>query len=149
MQAVRVCSVTAPSILTTLFFKTGKILEEVNLNAKSFRVPKWWFYASIKVIAPVLLIIFFGWNMSTLIGINKGVYGFADGYSMTANVILGWCVSAAVILFGIVFSIYEAVKFKDGRYDPVPWDKCGEAEEVAKAVEIAETAEDTQNKEEV
>ena len=124
------------------FFKTGKVLEEINLNAKRFRMPKWWFYASIKVIAPLLLIIFFGWNMSTLIGANKGIYGSADGYSLTANVILGWCVSAAVILFGIVFSIIEAVKFKDGRYDPVPWDKCGEAEEVVEDAESKEKKEE-------
>ena len=43
------------------------------------------------------------------------------------NIILGWTVSAVVILFGIVFSIVEAVRGKH-KYDPVPWDECKEEE---------------------
>ena len=44
-------------------------------------MPKWWFFASVKVIAPVLLVGFFCWNMYTLIFKNHGIYGAADGYS--------------------------------------------------------------------
>ena len=121
-------------ILETLaagwFFKTGKILEEVNKNAKKFKMPKWWFFISLKVIAPVLLIGFFIWNFYTLAVKNHGIYGAADGYSGLANIILGWSVSAVVIFFGIIFSIIEAVKYKDGRFDPVPWDECKGGEEI-------------------
>ena len=112
------------------FFKTGKILEEINKNAKKFRMPKWWFYASVKVIAPVLLIGFFIWNMYTLISKHHGVYGAADGYSVLSNAIFGWAVSAVVILSGIVMAIWEKIKIKDGRYDPTPWDECVGAEEL-------------------
>ena len=112
------------------FFKTGKILEEINLNATGFKMPKWWFFLSVKVISPVLLIGFFCWNMYSLIAKSKGIYGAADGYSLAANVILGWAVSACVILFGIVFSIVEAVKVKDGKYDPIPWDECISADDL-------------------
>ena len=112
------------------FFKTGKILEEVNRNATKFKMPKWWFFISIKVIAPVLLVGFFIWNMYSLIAKSHGVYGAADGYSMRANAVLGWSVSAVVILFGIIFSIVEKFIFKDGRFDPVPWDECLDSDEI-------------------
>lgn len=104
-------------------FKTGKILEEINKNTKKFRMPKWWFYLSVKVIAPVLLTGFFLWNFYTLAFKNHGIYGAADGYSASANIILGWAVSAIVILFGIIFSIVEFFTVKDKKYDPVPWDE--------------------------
>ena len=112
------------------FFKTGKILEEINKNTNKFKMPKWWFFASVKVIAPVLLIGFFCWNMYSLIFKNHGIYGAADGYSGFANALLGWIVSAIVILFGIVFSIVESIKYKDGRYDPIPWDECMDEDEI-------------------
>ena len=107
-----------------------QILEEINRNTKKFKMPKAWFYISVKVIAPLLLIGFFVWNMFGLITKLHGVYGSADGYSLTSNIVLGWVVSAVVILFGIIFSIVESVKFKDGRYDPVPWDECTDADDL-------------------
>ena len=106
------------------FFKTGKVLEEINKNTKKFKMPKWWFFISVRAIAPVLLIGFFVWNFYTLAFVNHGVYGAADGYSKAANVVLGWTVSAVVILLGIIVSIIECFVVKDGRLDPVPWDKC-------------------------
>ena len=112
------------------FFKTGKVLEEINKNAKKFQMPKWWFFASVKVIAPALLIGFFVWNMYTLIVKSKGIYGAADNYSLASNVVLGWIVSAVVVLFGIIFTIVEKVKYKDGRFDPTPWDECEGGEEI-------------------
>ena len=105
------------------FFKTSKILDEINKNTKKFKMPGWWFYISLKVIAPILLIGFFGWNFYTLAFKNHGIYGAGDGYSAAANVILGWCVSTVVIFFGIVFSIIESIVVKDKKYDPVPWDE--------------------------
>ena len=116
------------------FFKTGKILEEINKNTKVFKMPKWWFYASVKVIAPVLLTGFFIWNMYSLVVKNQGVYGAADGYSMTANIILGWLVSAVVIFAGIIFNVIEIAVLKKDKYDPKPWDECG-GEEIRHEVE--------------
>ena len=60
--------------------------------------------------------------MYTLIFKHQGVYGAADGYSLSANIFLGWIVSAIVVLFGIVFSIVESIKMKD-KYDPKPLDE--------------------------
>ena len=105
------------------FFKTGKILDEINKNTNKFKMNKIWFFVSVRVIAPVLLIGFFCWNMYTLIFKHQGVYGAADGYSLTANIVLGWAVSAVVVLFGIIFSIVESIKIKDNKYDPKPWDE--------------------------
>ena len=112
------------------FFKTGKVLEEINRNTKKFRMPKWWFFISVKVIAPVLLSGFFLWNFYTLISKHHGVYGAADGYSLTSNIVLGWVVSAVVILFGIIFSVIEHVFIKNEKYDPIPWDECKGGDEI-------------------
>ena len=112
------------------FFKTGKVLEEINLNTKKFKMPKWWFFLSVKVVAPVLLTGFFVWNFYTLISKQHGIYGAADGYSLSANIVLGWVVSAVVILFGIVFSILECTVIKNKKYDPVPWDECKGGDEI-------------------
>ena len=68
--------------------------------------------------------------MYSLIAKSHGVYGAADGYSMRANAVLGWSVSAVVILFGIIFSIVEKFIFKDGRFDHVPWDECLDSDEI-------------------
>ncbi|MBR7163729.1 MAG: hypothetical protein IKD21_02010, partial [Clostridia bacterium] len=44
-------------------FKTSKVLDEINRNTIKYKMPGWWFNASIKVIAPVLLTILLAWNL--------------------------------------------------------------------------------------
>ena len=104
------------------FFKTEKVLAEINKNTKSFKMSSIWFEASIKYLAPIILTIFFAWNLYDLAIVKKGVYGGKEsGYSATANIILGWAVSAIVILIGIIISFIESKIVKDGSYDPEPW----------------------------
>ncbi len=104
------------------FFKTEKVLEEINKNTKGFKMPSAWFNFSVKVVAPVLLTGFFIWNTYDLAIKQKGIYGAKDGYSATANIALGWAISVIVILFGIIFSVLESVSANKGKTDPVPWD---------------------------
>lgn len=104
------------------FFKTEKVLDEINKNAKGFKMPAAWFFTSVKFAAPVLLTGFFIWNTYDLAIKQHGVYEAKSGYTTTANIALGWAVSAVVILFGIIFSILESVIVKNGKTDPTPWD---------------------------
>lgn len=76
-------------IAVAWLFDCGKILTEINKNTKKFKMPKWWFGISLKFVSPILLGFLFVMNMFSLIQ-SGGVYGEADGYSLTANIIFGW-----------------------------------------------------------
>ncbi len=94
-------------------FKTTKILEELNRNTNKFKMPGWWFLPSIKFISPIVLMGLFGWNLYNLIK-GGGIYGAADGYSMTANIVFGWCVSVLILLSGLIIRIIVRIKSKKG-----------------------------------
>ena len=101
-------------------FNLRKVLHEVNKNAKRFKAPYWWFAASVRFIAPVLLTALFAWNMFTLFTKNGGSYG---GYPIWAQVAAGWVVSALVFLSGFIAKIVIAQKKKKGYIeDEVTWE---------------------------
>ncbi len=110
----------AETVAVGWFFKTGKVLDEINRNTKKFRMPKWWFYASVKGFSPVILIGFFVWNIVDLFS-NGGLYG---GYSVANNVIFGWLLTFLMIVGGFVFKLIMNRKVKKGFVDEyIPWDK--------------------------
>ena len=94
-------------------FKTTKILEELNRNTNKFKMPAWWFLPSIKFISPIVLMGLFAWNLYNLIS-GGGIYGAGDGYSMTANIVFGWCVSVLILLSGLIVRIIVKVKSDKG-----------------------------------
>jgi NSS family neurotransmitter:Na+ symporter len=107
------------------FFKTAKILDELNRNTKKFKMPSWWFLPSIKVISPVVLAGLFIWNLVNLIK-GGGIYGAADGYSLKANIIFGWCLVALILLSGLIIKIIVKLKSsKDFKEDDRTWDEFG------------------------
>ncbi|MDO4421237.1 MAG: hypothetical protein Q4C15_04230 [Eubacteriales bacterium] len=103
-------------------FKTTKILEELNRNTNKFKMPAWWFLPSIKFISPIVLLGLFAWNLYNLIK-GGGIYGAADGYSMTANIIFGWCISLLILISGLIIRIIVKVKSKKGyKEDDRTWE---------------------------
>ena len=103
-------------------FKTTKILEELNRNTNKFKMPAWWFLPSIKVISPIVLMGLFAWNMYNLIK-DGGIYGAADNYSLTANIIFGWAVAALILVSGFIVKIIVKAKEKSGyKEDERTWD---------------------------
>ena len=103
-------------------FKTTKILDELNRNTNKFKMPGWLFLPSIKFISPIVLLGLFGWNLYNLIS-GGGVYGAADGYSVAANIIFGWTVSALIILSGVIIRIIVKVKSDKGyKEDDRTWE---------------------------
>lgn len=103
-------------------FKTIKILEELNRNTGKFKMPSWWFLPSIKFISPIVLLGLFAWNLYNLIK-GGGIYGAADGYSMTANVVFGWCISLLILISGLIIRIIVKVKSKKGyKEDDRTWE---------------------------
>ena len=114
------------------FFKTTKILTELNRNTKKFKMPSWWFLPSIKVISPVALAGLFAWNVYGLFK-SGGIYGAATdensvGYSLASNIIFGWCLIALILLSGLIIRIIVKVKSKKGyKEDDRTWDDFKEA----------------------
>ena len=108
------------------FFKTTKILDELNRNTKKFKMPSWWFIPSIKVISPVVLIGLFIWNLYNLIK-SGGIYGAADGYSLKANIIFGWLIVALILCSGLIIKIIVSIKSSKGyEEDSKSWDEITE-----------------------
>ncbi len=103
-------------------FKTTKVLDEINLNSKKFKMAKWWFVGSIKFIAPVVLCVFFVWNLITLF-VGGGIYGAKDNYSLASNIIGGWLISALVFASGFIIKAIVRAKSKNGFVeDEISWD---------------------------
>lgn len=100
-------------IVAGWFFKTSKILEQINRNTKGFKMPGWWFLPSIKCIAPVVLSGLFIWNLVNLIR-GGGIYGEADGYSLRANILFGWGVILLILLSGLIIKGIVKYKSKSG-----------------------------------
>ena len=100
-------------IVAGWFFKTTKILDELNRNTKGFKMPKWWFIPSIKVVSPVVLTGLFIWNLVNLIK-SGGIYGAADGYSLKANIIFGWCLVALILCSGLIIKLIVKIKSSKG-----------------------------------
>ena len=98
------------------FFNTDKVWKEINRNAKSYRMPIWWFEGSIKFCAPVILSVFCILNLRTLFK-GGGVYGAADGYPLWSNIVGGWAVTALVFASGIIAKIIIRHKEKNGFID--------------------------------
>lgn len=103
-------------------FKTSKVLDEINRNTVKFKIPAWWFMVSIKFLAPVVLTVLFVWNMFVLFS-GGGIYGAADGYSLTANIIAGWLVMALSLISGFVVKLLARRMAKNGYVEEdVTWE---------------------------
>jgi NSS family neurotransmitter:Na+ symporter len=101
------------SVAIGWIFNTTKVLEEVNRNTKKFKMPAGFFNIAIKFIAPAILTAFFIWNIVTLIR-NGGVYGAADGYTLTSNILGGWLISVLVFASGyIIKALFKNKMVKD------------------------------------
>ena len=105
-------------------FRTSKVLDQINLNTGKFKMPKWWFYFSIKFAAPVILTALFVWNIVSLF-IGGGIYGAGDGYSLLSNIILGWLIMGLSLISGFIVKAIAKARKTDAEKD-VGWDEIGE-----------------------
>ena len=98
-----------------------KVLHEVNRNTTNFKAPYWWFAASVKVVAPVLLTALFIWNMIVLFVQKGGTYN--PDYPIWAQIAGGWAVSVFVFASGFIAKGVVAHQKKKGFVeDVVEWD---------------------------
>jgi len=114
-------------IVAGWFFKTTKILEELNRDTKGFKMPAWWFLPSIKIISPVVLAGLFIWNLVNLIK-SGGIYGAADGYSLKSNIIFGWAIVVLILCSGLIIKLIVKIKSSKGyKEDDRTWDEMKES----------------------
>jgi len=105
------------------FFKTYKILDELNRNTNKFKMPSWWFIPSIKFISPVVLGGLFVWNLVNLFK-NGGIYGAADGYTLWSNLLFGWGIAALILCSGLIVKIIVKIKKRSGyKEEDRTWDE--------------------------
>ena len=106
-------------------FNPLKVLDEINKNTLSYKMPKWWFVSSIKYVAPIALIGFCVWNLYSLFS-GGGVYGADSGYPLWANIVGGWSVTFFVFISGFIANAILSSKKKEGFIDHVEaWDYYG------------------------
>ncbi len=86
------------------FFKTGKVVKEINRNATKFKMPKFWFDLAVKFIAPVALTALFVWNIIDLFVNKGGIYG----YNLTSNILAGWLVFGLCLISGFVIPHFKS-----------------------------------------
>lgn len=103
-------------------FDPKKVVEEINKNAKKFKMPSFWFVLSVKFISPLILFGFFCWNMYTLFVSNGGRYN-AD-YGLYAELIGGWLIMALCFVSGFIMKGICKKKAKKGfQEDDRTWDE--------------------------
>ncbi len=93
------------------FFKTSKILDEINKNTVRFKMPAWWFVTSIKFIAPALLALLIGLKFYTLFAVDGGNYGGYPQYTMYLG---GWLITVLCIVSGFVVKLIVGNMKKKG-----------------------------------
>ena len=82
-------------------------------------MPKIWFDAAVKVIAPLALGTLFVWNIIDLFVNKGGIYGAADGYNLTSNVIAGWAIFILCMISGFIIPLFA--KKKETK-DDITWE---------------------------
>ncbi len=103
-------------------FDPHKVVEVINANTKKFRMPSWWFTASVRFLSPLLLFGFFCWNMYTLFAKNGGRYN--TEYGFYAELIGGWLIMALCFASGFIIKLICKKKAKKGFVeDDRTWDE--------------------------
>ena len=131
----------AETIAIGWFFKTSKVLKEVNKNTKKFKMPSWWFEASIKVISPLLLSGLFIWNLVDLFR-HGGIYG---GYNVANNIVFGWMLTFLMILVCILYRFIIKHREKQVDLNDPSWDEIEDAECIATSEDVNEIEENDSN----
>ena len=101
-------------------FNLDKVLAQINLNSKKFRMPRIWFRVSIKIISPLCLFILLVWNVYSLFIKNGGHYN-AD-YPIWAEIVAGWVVTGFVFLSGLIAKlVINHMKKKGFEEEEIIW----------------------------
>ena len=101
------------------FFKTDKVIGEINRNATVFKMPKLWFNLTVKIIAPIILGVLFIWNIIDLLVNKGGIYGAADDYNLISNILAGWVLFGLCMISGFIIN---SIKTKNMPNEDKKWE---------------------------
>ncbi len=90
------------TIIVGWFFKPQKVLDEINKNTNKFKMPKWWFITSVKIIAPICLTFLFVWQFVEL---GKNGFRYNEDYNLIAEIIAGWVVTVLIFASGFIIKL--------------------------------------------
>lgn len=97
------------------FFKTGKVVNEINRNTKKFRMPKLWFDLAVKIVAPLALTALFVLNIIALFKDDGGIYE----YNLISNILAGWLIFILCMASGFIIA---RIKTKNKPEEEKTWD---------------------------
>ena len=113
------------ALIVGWLFKPKKVLDEINKNTNKFKMPKWWFIISIKILVPLALLFLLVMQFVTLI---KNGFRYDTSYHLAAEIIAGWVVTILVFSSGFIIKLI-CKKTKRGqqileeeKYEP-SWDE--------------------------
>lgn len=90
------------AVIVGWMFRPKLVLKEINKNSKKFKMPSWYFEASIKFISPILLAALFIWQLVALI--NNG-FRYDKSYGLYAEIIGGWLIVVLVFASGFIIDL--------------------------------------------
>lgn len=90
------------TIIVGWFFKPQKVLDEINKNTDKFKMSKWWFLISIKILAPLALAFLLIWQFVALI---KNGFRYNTDYNLAAEIIAGWLITILVFASGFIIKL--------------------------------------------
>ena len=132
------------TIFVGWFFKTHKVLNEINKNTNKFKMPKWWFYSSVKVIAPLSLGFLLVWQF---VDLAKDGFRYNKDYNLGAEIIAGWLIVLLVFLSGFIVMLLmkhtkRGQELSEQEKNEEPWLDEKEIEKIKLNEEISEQTEE-------
>ena len=112
------------ALIVGWFFKPKKVLKEINKNRKRLFMPRWWFYTSVKVLAPLALGFLLVWQFISLI---KAGFRYDKSYDLAAEIIAGWLVTVLVFASGfiiklVVKKVKNSAEIAEDESNELSWD---------------------------
>ena len=112
------------ALIVGWFFMPKKVLNEINKNTDKFKMPKWWFYTSVKVLAPLALGFLLVWQFVALI---KAGFRYDKSYDLAAEIIAGWLVTILVFASGfiiklVVKKVKNSAEIAEDESNELSWD---------------------------
>ncbi len=107
------------------FFKSAKVLNEINRNTQLYKLPVWWFSSSVKVVAPILLSLLLIWNLRAYFAPGTTAITGYGGYPMYAQIIGGWSVTVFALVSGWIVRLIvkQNKRFSELEKKEKSWDE--------------------------
>lgn len=101
------------------FCRLDKVYHQIDRKAEKLHMPRWWFFACVRFVSPIMLIVLFVWNMIDLFVNRGGSYGYAPW----AEFIGGWLICILVFAVGLILPPIIKKLNLPNAVDPAIWEQ--------------------------